>query len=135
MSTQKAEPGALFINGEYWYTAAIMEKYDETIDNESAYEVLTGKAEEAAKAAEEEKAAKEEEKAAEKAAKEEEKRLAKEEKEREKAELKRQKELEKEEEKRRKAAEKRKEKIQKELMDVGMKALKRGLLNTLLKGK
>ena len=112
-----------------------MEKYDETVDNESAYEVLTGKAEEAAKAEEEEKAAKEEEKAAEKAAKEEEKRLAKEEKEREKAELKRRKELEKEEEKRRKAAEKRKEKIQKELMDVGVKALKRGLLNTLLKKK
>ena len=102
-----------------------MEKYDEIVDQESAYEVLTGKAEEAAKAEEEEKAAKEEEKAAEK--------LAKEEKEREKAELKRQKELEREEEKRRKAAEKRKEKIQKELMDVGVKALKRGLLNTLLK--
>ena len=71
--------------------------------------------------------------AAEKEAKEEEKRLAKEEKEREKAEAKRQKELERQEEKRRKAAEKRKEKIQKELMDVGVKALKRGLLNTLLK--
>ena len=86
-----------------------MEKYDETVDNESAYEVLN------------------------EIAVEEETRLAKEEKEREKAELKRQKELEKEEEKRRKAAEKRKEKIQKELMDVGVKALKRGLLNTLLK--
>ena len=103
-----------------------MEKYDETVDNASAYEVLT------------EKAAKEEQAeaeaaAAEKTAKEEEKRLAKEEKEREKAELKRQKELERQEEKRRKAAEKRKEKIQKELMDVGVKALKRGLLNTLLK--
>ena len=103
-----------------------MEKYDETVDNASAYEVLT------------EKAAKEEQveaeaAEAEKTAREEEKRLAKEEKEREKAELKRQKELEREEEKRRKAAEKRKEKIQKELMDVGVKALKRGLLNTLLK--
>ena len=41
--------------------------------------------------------------------------------------------MQKEEEKRRKAAEQRKEKIQKELMDVGVKALKRGLLNTLLK--
>lgn len=116
-----------------------MEKYDETVDNESAYEVLNDIAVEEEKAAEEaaaaEKAAKEEAAAAEKAAKEEEKRLAKEEKEREKAELKRQKELEKQEEKRRKAAEKRKEKIQKELMDVGVKALKRGLLNTLLKGK
>jgi len=105
-----------------------MEKYDETVDNESAYEVLTEKV------AEEEKAAEEAE-AAEKAAKEEEKRLAKEEKEREKAELKRQKELERQEEKKRKAAEKRKEKIQKEMMDVGVKVLKRGLLNTLLKGK
>ena len=103
-----------------------MEKYDETVDNESAYEVLNEIA------VEEEKAEAEAE-VAEKEAKEEEKRLAKEEKEREKAELKRQKELEKAEEKRRKAAEKRKEKIQKELMDVGVKALKRGLLNTLLK--
>ena len=103
-----------------------MEKYDETVDNTSAYEVLTEKAvkEEQAEA---------EAAAAEKTAKGEEKRLAKEEKEREKAELKRQKELERQEEKRRKAAEKRKEKIQKELMDVGVKALKRGLLNTLLK--
>ena len=105
-----------------------MEKYDETVDNESAYEVLTEQV------AEEEKAA-EEAAEAEKAAKEEEKRLAKEEKEREKAEAKRQKELERQEEKKRKAAEKRKEKIQKEMMDVGVKVLKRGLLNTLLKGK
>lgn len=105
-----------------------MEKYDETVDNESAYEVLNEKAAEEEKA--EAEAAEEE-----KAAKEEEKRLAKEEKEREKAEAKRQKELEKEEEKKRKAAEKRKEKIQKELLDVGVKALKRGFLNTLLKGK
>lgn len=105
-----------------------MDKYDETVDNESAYEVLTEKV------AEEEKAAEEAE-AAEKAAKEEEKRLAKEEKEREKAEAKRQKELEREEARRQKAAEKRKEKIQKELMDVGVKVLKRGLLNTLLKGR
>ncbi|MBQ2879271.1 MAG: DUF853 family protein, partial [Anaerotignum sp.] len=103
-----------------------MEKYDETVDNESAYEMLNEIA------VEEEKAAEEAEEA-EKAAKEEEKRLAKEEKEREKAEAKRQKELEREEERKRKAAEKRKEKIQKELMDVGVKALKRGLLNTLLK--
>jgi len=103
-----------------------MEKYDETVDNESAYEMLNEIA------VEEEKAAEEAEEA-EKAAKEEEKRLAKEEKEREKAEAKRQKELERQEEKKRKAAEKRKEKIQKELMDVGVKALKRGLLNTLLK--
>lgn len=122
-------------------SAALMkdgvEKYDETVDNESAYEVLNEIAVEEEKAAEEaaaaEKAAKEEAAAAAKAAKEEEKRLAKEEKEREKAELKRQKELEKQEEKKRKAAEKRKEKIQKELMDVGVKALKRGLLNTLLR--
>ena len=105
-----------------------MDKYDETVDNESAYEVLTEKV------AEEEKAEAEAE-AAEKAAKEEEKRLAKEEKEREKAEAKRQKELEREEARRQKAAEKRKEKIQKELMDVGVKVLKRGLLNTLLKGR
>ena len=35
LSTQKAEPGALFINGEYWYTAAIMEKYDETYFKEN----------------------------------------------------------------------------------------------------
>lgn len=103
-----------------------MEKYDETVDNASAYEVLTEKAAKGEQA--EAEAA-----AAEKTAKEEEKRLAKEEKELEKAELKRQKELERQEEKRRKAAEKRKEKIQKELMDVGVKALKRGLLNTLLK--
>ena len=103
-----------------------MEKYDETVDNESAYEVLN-------EIAVEEEKAEAEAAEAEKAAKEEEKRLAKEEKEREKAELKRQKELEKQEEKKRKAAEKRKEKIQKELMDVGVKALKRGLLKTLLK--
>jgi len=103
-----------------------MEKYDETVDNESAYEVLN-------EIAVEEEKAEAEAAEAEKAAKEEEKRLAKEEKEREKAELKRQKELERQEEKKRKAAEKRKEKIQKELMDVGVKALKRGLLKTLLK--
>ena len=103
-----------------------MEKYDETVDNESAYEMLNEIA------VEEEKAEAEAE-AAEKAAEEEAKRLAKEEKEREKAELKRQKELERQEEKKRKAAEKRKEKIQKELMDVGVKALKRGLFKTLLK--
>ena len=103
-----------------------MEKYDETVDNESAYEMLNEIA------VEEEKAEAEAE-AAEKAAEEEGKRLAKEEKEREKAELKRQKELERQEEKKRKAAEKRKEKIQKELMDVGVKALKRGLFKTLLK--
>ena len=103
-----------------------MEKYDETVDNESAYEMLNEIA------VEEEKAEAEAE-AAEKAAEEEAKRLAKEEKEREKAELKRQKELERQEEKKRKAAEKRKEKIQKEPMDVGVKALKRGLFKTLLK--
>ncbi|MBQ7085149.1 MAG: DUF853 family protein, partial [Anaerotignum sp.] len=103
-----------------------MEKYDETVDNESAYEMLNEIA------VEEEKAEAEAE-AAEKAAEEEAKRLAKEEKEREKAELKRQKELERQEERKRKAAEKRKEKIQKELMDVGVKALKRGLFKTLLK--
>lgn len=103
-----------------------MEKYDETVDNESAYEVLTEQA------AEEEKAEAEAAEA-EKAAKEEAERLKKEEKEREKAEAKRQKELERQEAKRQRAAEKRKEKIQKELMDVGVKALKRGLLNTLLK--
>ncbi len=83
-----------------------MEKYDETVDNTSAYEVLNEKV------AEEEKAEAEAAEA-EKAAKEEEKRLAKEEKEREKAELKRQKELEREEAKRQKAAEKRKEKSRK----------------------
>lgn len=105
-----------------------MEKYDETVDNESAYEMLNEKV------AEEEKAEAEAAEA-EKTAKEEEKRLAKEEKEREKAEAKRRKELEREEAKRQKAAEKRKEKIQKELLDVGVKVLKRGLLNTLLKGK
>ncbi|MBR5467842.1 MAG: DUF853 family protein [Firmicutes bacterium] len=105
-----------------------MEKYDETVDNESAYEVLNEKVaeEEAAEAKAAEDAAK---------AKEEADRLKKEEKEREKAEAKRLKELEKEEERRQKKAEKRKEKIQKELVDVGVKALKRGLLNTLLKGR
>lgn len=70
-----------------------MEKYDGTVDNVSACEVLT------------EKAAKEEQVEAEAA----------------------------EAEKTAKGEEKRKEKIQKELMDVGVKALKRGLLNTLLK--
>lgn len=70
-----------------------MGKYDETVDNVSAYEVLT------------EKAAKEEQVEAEAA----------------------------EAEKTAKEEEKRKEKIQKELMDVGVKVLKRGLLNTLLK--
>jgi len=105
-----------------------MEKYDETVDNESAYEVL------AEQAAEEEEA---EAKAAEEAAKEKEaaELLEKAEKERAKAEAKLQKQLEKEEERRQRKAEKRKEKIQKEMLDVGVKVLKRGLLNTLLKGR
>ena len=34
LSTQLAEPCVLFLNGEYWYTAAIMEKYDETYFSE-----------------------------------------------------------------------------------------------------
>ena len=103
-----------------------MEKYDETVDEVSAYETLTEQAakedEEVKKAEEEAKRLKEEEELRKKQEKEEEKRLKKEEKEREKAEAKRQ-----------KAAEKRKERIQKEIFDVGVKALKRGLLNNLLK--
>lgn len=34
LSVQQAEPCVLFLNGEYWYTAALMEKYDETYFSE-----------------------------------------------------------------------------------------------------
>ncbi len=105
-----------------------MSKYDETDDNESAYEVLTGKAEEdeAEKEAEKTKAKEEKE-----AAKEEAKRLKEEEKKR----IKEEKEREKREAKREKEAQKRRDRIEKQLINVGAQVIKRGLLNTLFKGR
>ncbi len=103
-----------------------MEKYDKSVDSESAYEVLSELDNEVGedKEAEEERKAQEKEDAKEEArrAKEEERQRKKEEKEREKAEAKREKE-----------AQKRRDRIEKQLINVGAQVLKRGLLNTLFK--
>ncbi|MBQ2802797.1 MAG: DUF853 family protein [Lachnospiraceae bacterium] len=112
-----------------------MTKYDASVDNESAYEVLEGKAE---RAAEEEKLAEEraqleKEKAAfeKEQQKAEEAALKKKEKEEEAARKKKEKEEEEERKKKEKAAERRRAQIEKSLISTGAQVLKRGLLNTL----
>jgi hypothetical protein len=100
-----------------------MERYDEAVDNESAYEVLAAQQEmDAERAAlEAEKAALEKEKAA----------L---EKEKAAAEAKAQREKEKAQAAKDREAQRRKAKIESQLISAGGQVLKRGLLNTLLKG-
>lgn len=87
-----------------------MAKYDKTVDNESAYEMLKGVEEKKAEK-EDIKRSKEEEK---RAKEEERKRIA-------------------EEKKREREAQKRRDRIEKQLISVGAQVLKRGLLNTLFK--
>ncbi len=91
-----------------------MEKYDEMYDSESAYEILTGKAQKEAEQArlnaEQVKLEKEE--------------LA--------AEKKKEKEKEAARKKKEKASERRKAQIERQLINVGAQVLKRGLLKTLL---
>ena len=105
-----------------------MAKYDKTVDNESAYEMLNDIAEEEEADEEEEKKKAAEEK---EAAKEEARRLKEEERRRKKEE----KEREKREAKREKEAQKRRDRIEKELINVGAQVIKRGLLNTLFRGR
>ena len=108
-----------------------MEKYDETIDLDSAYEELQEQAE---KEAEEAKLAAERE-ALEKEKAELEKQRKKmeeqEEKRRIKEEEKKQREKEKKEEQERKKAQRRREKIETKLINTGAQIIKRGILNTL----
>jgi len=103
-----------------------MSKYDESVDNISAYETLEEqKAQEAEqKRLEEERAQLEKEKA---------EFEAKKAKEEEAAEKARKKQEEKEEAARQKAIERRKQQIEKQLINTGIQVFKRGLLNTLKK--
>lgn len=116
-----------------------MSKYDKSVDNESAYEMLEEQKaadEEAAKLAAEREAF-EKEKATYEAqkAKEEEAARKKAEKEAEAARRKAEKEAEAAEKKRERAAERRKAQIERQLINVGTQALKRGILGTLFGGK
>ncbi len=121
-----------------------MNKYDQAVDNESAYEVLTQQqekdAEEAAMEAERAQLAKERaefEAQKQKDAEAEAKLRAKEEavalKQKEKEEAAAKKKKEQEEAKKEKAAERRKNKIENALINTGVQILKRGILNTLFK--
>lgn len=105
-----------------------MEKYDQSVDNESAYEVL-----EAQKKADEETA----KLAAEREAFEKEKAAfeAKKAKEEEAAQKKAQKEREAAEKKRERAAERRKSQIERQLINTTSQVIKRGILGTLFGGK
>ena len=125
-----------------------MSRYDASVDNWSAYEELSGQAEEEQKKAEleaeraqleKEKAAfakqKEKEAAAAQKQKEKEEELARKKKEREEEAARRKKEKEEEEarKKKEKAAERRKAQIERTLISTGGQILKRGLLKTLFK--
>lgn len=101
-----------------------MEKYDQSVDNISAYEVLTGEIQQEAKEEEleEQHAQLEKEKAAF------EKQQQKEE---ESAIKKKQKEWEAEKKKKEKAAERRQAQIERQLINTGAQVLKRGLFKTL----
>ena len=102
-----------------------MAKYDSTVDNESAFEVL-----EKQRAEQEQQAqidAEREQLEKEKAAFE-----AKKQKEEAAAQKKREKEEERKEAAKQRAAERRKSQIQRQLINTGAQVLKRGLLNTLL---
>ena len=121
-----------------------MDKYDEAVDLDSAYEMLV---EEAAEDAEEAKVAAEQaakEKAAAEAAKlqakaeadaakQREKEALAEQRRKEREALEAQKKKEAEEKKRQKEIERRKAQIEKALINTGMQILKRGLMNTLFK--
>ncbi len=100
-----------------------MDRYDDAVDSRSAYEVLADQQSEndARAALEAERAALEKEKAA----------L---EKEKAAAEAKAKKEAEREQAERDRQARRRREKIESQLISVGGQALRRGLLNTLMKG-
>ena len=125
-----------------------MSKYDQMVDNESAYEMLAAakeKAEEEAKLEAEraqlqkereeweKQKAKEEEEARKKREKEEEAARKKKEKEEEAAKKKKEREEEAKKKKKDAAAERRKAKIETQLISTGGQILKRGLLNTLFK--
>jgi len=115
-----------------------MAKYDQAVDNISAYESLEEwKAEKAeADALAAERAALEKERAEFEAmkAKQEEAERKKREKEEEAARKKYERQLEREEAARQKAAERRRAQIEKKLIDTGAQLLKRGLMNTLKGG-
>ena len=97
-----------------------MQKYDQAIDRDSAYEKI--ERERASSAQAEEAAAPQESKEEERKRKEEERKAAKEEREREKKEAKAE-----------RARQRRKERIERQLLSTGAQILKRGLFNTLLK--
>lgn len=101
-----------------------MTKYDKSVDNISAYEVLTGQIEQEAK--EDELAAQREQLEKEKAAFEKQQQKAE-----ENAVKKKQKEWEAQQKKKEKAAERRKAQIERQLINTGAQVIKRGLLNTL----
>lgn len=114
-----------------------MSKYDQAVDNESAYEILTAKQEKDAEQAklDAERAQFEKEKAAfeAKKQKEEEAALKKKEKEEEAARKKKEREAEAEKKKKEREAERRKAQIERSLINTGTQVLKRGLFKTLFK--
>ncbi len=114
-----------------------MTKYDQAVDNESAYEILTGRQEQEAQQAklDAERAQFEKEKAAYEAQKQKEEAAAQKKREREEeaARKKKEKEEEAERKKKEKAAERRKAQIERTLINTGAQVLKRGLFNTLFK--
>ncbi|MBR6152197.1 MAG: DUF853 family protein [Lachnospiraceae bacterium] len=125
-----------------------MSKYDQMVDNDSAYEMLAKEKEKAEEEAKleaeraqlqkereewEKQKAKEEEEARKKREKEEEAARKKKEKEEEAAKKKKEREEEAKKKKKDAAAERRKAKIETQLISAGGQILKRGLLNTLFK--
>ena len=114
-----------------------MGKYDRSVDNESAYEILEeqAKRDEERARLEAERAALEAERAEfeKQKAKEEEAARKNKEKEEEAAARKREKEEEARERRRERAAERRRNQIERTLISTGAQVLKRGLFNTLFK--
>ncbi|MBO4981401.1 MAG: DUF853 family protein [Lachnospiraceae bacterium] len=114
-----------------------MSRYDRYVDNESAYEILTGQqakeAEQAKLDAERAQFEKEKAEYEAKRQKEEEAAKKKQEKAEEAARKKKEKEEEAERKKKEKAAERRKAQIERTLINTGAQVLKRGLFNTLFK--
>jgi len=112
-----------------------MGKYDKSVDNESAYEMLADQkaADEEKAKLEAERAALEKEKAEFEAQKQKEEAAAqkKAEKEQEALRKKMEKQLEKEQAQKEKAAERRKAQIERQLINTGAQVLKRGILGTL----
>ena len=115
-----------------------MAKYDQSVDSESAYEMLEDQREAEARQAQldAERAAFEAEKAAfeKQKAKEEEAARKKAEKEAEAQQKKLEKALEREEAQRQKAAQRRMAQIERQLINTGAQVLKRGLMGTLFGG-